>query len=396
MTTDMTKQVHADAGDATDEFLRLCLQRRWDPEALEAARATAVRENVDWEALLLLARGGGMAPLLYHVTRGQELLPPQVERDLRLDYFQTASRNTLLYHELEKVLLGLADEGVPVVLLKGAALAETVYGNVALRPMDDMDLLVHQEDVPAALGLLKKSGYTSTAPETRPGDTLIYENELRVAKPGEVDAVVEVHWNLFDSPHYQHSLPRAWFWHNALPWDVGNTAALVLGPEAQLLHLCGHLVLHHGGDLQPLWVYDVAAVIRCYADRLDWEQVLKQAVSCDLVLSLQTVLPCATEEWSAPIPAAILQQIANLRPSCEEARIVARLTAPRRPVAQRFWTDLTSIPGRRARLRYWWNNMVPSVAYMRARYSIPHRALVPLYYPYRWLRGLWGALALRY
>jgi len=68
--------------------------------------------------------------------------------------------------------------------------------------------------------------------------------------------------------------------------------------------------------------------------------------------------------------------------------VVGYLTAPERGVAQRAWSDLRSMHGWRPRLAYASTHLFPSPAYMRARYHIRHRALLPLAYPYRWLRGL--------
>ena len=41
----------------------------------------------------------------------------------------------------------LAAADLRAVVLKGAALAQAVYGNLALRPMGDLDLLLHVPDV---------------------------------------------------------------------------------------------------------------------------------------------------------------------------------------------------------------------------------------------------------
>jgi hypothetical protein len=48
------------------------------------------------------------------------------------------------------------------------------------------------------------------------------------------------------------------------------------------------------------------------------------------------------------------------------------------------------MPGWRQRVRFARTNLFPSAAYMRQRYQIKHPLLLPLYYPYRWLRGLRG------
>jgi hypothetical protein len=57
-------------------------------------------------------------------------------------------------------------------------------------------------------------------------------------------------------------------------------------------------------------------------------------------------------------------------------------------VAQRLWTDLSSLPDWRSRLDYARKTLFPAPAYMRQRYSIRREAWLPLYYPYRWLLAL--------
>jgi len=64
------------------------------------------------------------------------------------------------------------------------------------------------------------------------------------------------------------------------------------------------------------------------------------------------------------------------------------LLIARAPAARRMWAGLTSISGWGLRLRYALGNLFPSVDYMQGQYHIPHKLLVPLYYPYRWPRGL--------
>ena len=220
---------------------------------------------------------------------------------------------------------------------------------------------------------------------------------IALFKPDGSGCVLEIHWSLFDSPYYQHRMPMDWFWQSAQPFEIGQVATLMLGPEALMLHLCGHLALHHdsGGKLSLRLLYDVAAVIASYGERLNWDEVLERAQAYDLVLSLQRVLPEMSDEWEVPMPVGVLERLRSLRPSRDEERVFGQLTATRRPVIQRFWADLVNMPDWRARVRYAWNNMFPSPLYMQHRYSIPHRFLLPLYYPYRWWLGVYGVLAAR-
>src|ERR1700675_4628128 len=55
---------------------------------------------------------------------------------------QAAARNRTLFHGGRRLLATLADAGIDTLMLKGGALAATVYGDPALRPMSDLDVLV--------------------------------------------------------------------------------------------------------------------------------------------------------------------------------------------------------------------------------------------------------------
>ena len=428
METTVTEQQPIQAEEEILRLVRLCLRGRWEPQALEAARRLATQTELDGEALLQVAETERLGALLYQVVRGQNLLPPAVEEALHAARLTTALRDRFLREELATILERLAAQGVEVLLLKGAALAQTVYGGAGLRPMGDLDLLVHADAVQPALGTLAELGYRRVGREVRPGADLVYESHVRLDKTGLVYLAVEVHWSLFDSPYYQQTLPMAWFWDTALAIqmagphlstdrsgadctdgmgpgrdmghaaceEIGNTPAWVLGPEAQILHLCGHLVVQHG-DEEPrlLWLHDVAEVLVHYRDQLDWQELLKRAQDCALVLPLQRVLGQVAAEWGAPVPAGALAQLNALRPAQAEMQVVAWRTAAERPVAQRFWSDVASMSGWRQRLHYAWIQLFPSAAYMQERYGIRHRLLVPLYYPYRWWVGLRSVVAQR-
>jgi hypothetical protein len=379
------------SNDTAIRFTLLCLRARFDPDALEAARALTA--GLDWDAWVDTGRVEALTPLLYRILHGRDIVPAAVEARLQADYFHSVRSNAFRFRELGRALRELAAERVPVILLKGAALAETVYGNIATRPMTDLDLLVRRGDLAPALAALAKLGYQLVGTDTHTGAASVFENEVMLRKPGALYALIEIHWSLLNSPHYQHLLPMAWFWETAVPVRVEGAEALVLAPEALLLHLCAHRALHHRG-MGLLWLHDVAEVLHFFQDRVDWDLLLAKAAECDLVLPLQKVLSQVVEGWLPPVPAGSLERLRRLEPTPEEIRVFNWLTAERRPVAQRFWADLVSMPDWGQRLRYGMGNLFPSAAYMRQRYGIRHGFLLPLYYPWRWLIGLRGAVQL--
>jgi hypothetical protein len=378
-----------------ESALRLCLRSRWNHTAAGELALQARQPGWGWEAVAACAFSEGLAPLLYAQLAPTDLwpmIPPGVRDALATAYEGSAIRSAILLTELEAALDRLAQAGVSVLLLKGAALAEALYGDPALRPMCDLDLLVHETDVGLALAVLTDSGYSPALPEARPGAALAWENELLLSKPGIVGIQVELHWRLLDSPFYQQRMPLEWFWATAVPLRVGRATAITLGPEAALLYLCAHLTLHHRGAGLKWWL-DLAELIRRHGDRIDWPGLLRQAEACALVMPLQAALPALVALWGVRVPADLLARLAAIQPTPAERRVYAGLTAARRPVAQRFWADLTGLPTWPARAKFAWAHIAPAPDYMVSRYHPPRRWLIPFLYPWRWLTGLIGALA---
>lgn len=374
---------------ATQRFLLLCLRSRWHPSSLAQAAECARQEQIQWQALGDYAESAGVAPLLYDCIRGRALTPPTCEQALEAGYQRSAMANAMLSVELGRLLDLLGKGGVPAIVLKGAALGDTLYGNSALRPMTDLDLLLHPEDVERALDLLQAQGYAWTEVEPHPGMRLDFENELVLRTPGPAPLPIELHWHLLDSPFYQQRVDEAWFWDTAQRVSLAGSEAHVLGLEANLLYLSAHYVLHHRG--QGLrWLVDIALLTARHQAQIDWPLLLAQAQAFCLVTPLQIVLEqlSAADAWGVALPQAVLDAARGLPVSPEERQVVERLLAERRPVLRRFWGDLASMPNWRLRLRYGLAQLFPSAAYMQDRYRPPHPLLLPLTYPYRWLLGL--------
>jgi hypothetical protein len=355
---------------------------------LYSVRALSKHQEIDWHALLETARAQDVTPLLYSIVHDRNLCPPQIEHALRLDYYSNVSRSVRFLCALEDVLRRLTAAGVPVILLKGTALAETVYGDAALRPASDIDLLVRQVDMPTALNVLSSSGYQKAQADLYPGYVTTYGNQVTVVKVDGPKVPVELHWSLIRPPYYQRTISMDWFWQTSRPLYIGDVSTLILGPEAQLLHSCAHILQHGGcGKAKQIWLHDLAEMIHVHHARIDWDQLLVRAQAYDLVLPVQRALNRVSVGWNTPVPPTVLARLRALGPSRDEVRIHTVLTTARIR-AQRIWAGLWDIPGRRSKLRYAWHTLFPSAEYMQYRYRVPHRLLMPLYYAYRCYRGL--------
>jgi hypothetical protein len=375
--------------DPEIEFLQLCLRAQCDAAALGLVRHFINHVELDWSRVQIIAADQRLGPSIYDVTRNTGIVPASVEQALEQSYHDTARRNLVLWHELRLVLDALKAAGIPVLVLKGAALAETVYRNVALRPMADVDLLVAPGNVARLIDVLRPLGFLPPQVEMRAGTIAAFENEILLCAPKRAD--FDIHWSLFDSPFHQYTVSMDWFWETARPLAINDTKTLMLGPEATLLHLCGHIWLHHGGETL-LGLHDAARTVAFDPGPFDWDELLRRARTYNLVLPTQRVLDRIAELWKIALPADVHRRVAAMEPSTDEARTLKWLATARLGTAHRLWADLRSIPGWRQRLRFAWTLMLPSALYMRVRYGVRHPVLLPAYYVYRWIRGLRSAL----
>lgn len=340
----------------------------------------------DWARVTALADQARLGPLLYHAIRDQERVPGAVEETWRVAYLSAALYNTLLYQAWEAVAERFVAANIPVILLKGAALAETVYENRALRPFGDVDILVRREHVKAAVAVLTTAGYTASHRSLADVSHLNLGGELVFHKSGDHDTSIDLHWTLIDLPYYARRLAMDWFWATARPLSIGRSPTLTLGPEALVLYLSAHLALHHDPDLPNslLWWLDLVHVFDHYSTEIDWELVLAKAAEFEIVLALQRLLPRLSAEWGAPIPALALETLAEMPASAGERRVMTWLQTRDSPAAPRFLGDLATAASWSERLRIGLAYLFPSPAYMRQQYTIQHRWLTPFYYPYRW------------
>ena len=101
----------------------------------------------DWTNLVEQARREGVSAVLFHNITSHHLedfVPQDRCRDLSNQYYANLKSNLLIIGELREVLATFQDAGIPCIVLKGIALAERVYPNIAMRGMSDVDILVRK------------------------------------------------------------------------------------------------------------------------------------------------------------------------------------------------------------------------------------------------------------
>jgi hypothetical protein len=311
-----------------------------------------------------------------------------MEERLRQAYYYLAAHNSLLQHELEGVLGTLARARVPVLLLKGAALAQAAYDNVALRPMVDLDLLVPRARVAAGESALAGMGYTILSPEPWPGHGSRYRYAVEyVRRPDRgTPFYVGLHTHLLEIPYYERIPIDDWF-ARARPVPGASSGAQMPAPEDHLVYLSGHQVLQHGREHGLLRYVDLALLISRAGEALDWSQVIGRAADWRLVIPLQQALARLHELWPGGVPADAAAELGRMQPTGSELRLV-RWAVDHPTPAWNTLLAVVTLPGLRRRAGYLLEQMFPSPAYMRGRYGPQRPGLWPLAYLRRAGTGL--------
>lgn len=245
----------------------------------EAGRAESMlRGEVDWERLLEMAAGHGVAPLLSRfLEEFAEFVPDAVLDRLRGHSRQNKLRNILLAGELNGLLGLFGENEIPIIPYKGPVLAAAIYGDLGLRKAGDLDLLVRKRDLQKAGGLLLSRGY-----EAQPRLTGAQENAyLRFERERsfvhyERRQVVELQWELMPR-QFVFPLSVERLRGRLRKTEVGDTLVPSLSPEDMILVLCVHGTKHFWERLQ--WVCDVAVALDAYRDEIDWELLSREAAA---------------------------------------------------------------------------------------------------------------------
>ena len=74
-------------------------------------------------------------------------------------------RSNLIASAGRRAVIGMLDAGIDVVLFKGIAISLKYHGNIAIRPMTDIDVLIRRESLPQAEEVLRQYGYRYINPE---------------------------------------------------------------------------------------------------------------------------------------------------------------------------------------------------------------------------------------
>jgi hypothetical protein len=267
--------------------------------------------SVEWDRVVSLARRHGVSPLLYW-RLGREarnaLVPPGIWETLQNDYYTAVVQGMLRDQEVGRVLAAFNEAGVPVLLLKGVALAHTVYPDPILRTMGDVDIVVREMQVEQGSETLEKLGYEyQPEPPQRfnPFNTAFTGERSFLRRTDRSSMLVELHrvFSTIELVRRTMALDLETLWSRAASLEIGTATAFLLSPEDQLMHVCLHISMHGFAHLRGY--VDIVHIVG--AAQIDWNVFVERVRQGRLRVTSYFPLWWAERAWDVPVPAWVLQ-----------------------------------------------------------------------------------------
>ena len=240
------------------------------------ALSLALEDFGDWEALVSQAELYGISNfLLKHCSEQGLGVPKSFLLSLKALSMRHRSAANARYQIMQALIEKFAEHDLPLVALKGLALAPMIYPSDELRPMRDLDVLVPRDKEALAAKLIREMGFD--LPEAQPSKFMRNSHQLPNATKNVngFNISLEIHHDALS-----RDVPGNLFYEDLLPslqtvkWR--DIEFKTLGHEQMLHQVCRHLqALHPGAVLKLINVMDVVLYCEQYGDEIDWLTLTK-------------------------------------------------------------------------------------------------------------------------
>lgn len=277
------------------------------------------------------------------------------------------------------LLAAMQEAGVTPVVMKGTALAYSLYRQPAARMRGDTDLLVDHRHLHSAREALRACGFAKA--EELHGK-LAQEMWLTCTDSGtDLPHTLDLHWQVNDSPLLQRAVPLQEVLANTRPLDrllpgvrclslADSFIQLVLNAEWHMLF--GYLIGDRNvtGVRRLIWTCDVDLLLRAM-DEGDWQQLLTRAHDTGVAPALHGAAQAARLQLDTPVAEHLLAELA--RPPAD-TRTMQYLRCENR--IERAKADFAAAPGLRGKAGFAARMLLPTGRQLRRRY--PQARLWPL------------------
>jgi hypothetical protein len=303
----------------------------------------------------------------------RDALEPSVAR--------AVARDLLVRRELARLLGAMDAAGVPALVIKGSALAYTVYQHPWERQRTDTDLIVHPGMVAAASRVLETFGYSKSNALTS-GTLVSHQLAFERQDAHGLRHVIDLHWKIVNPQILADVAPFDELWLDRLPAPALAPTAWVPSLVDSTMLACIHRLAHHQGQDRLIWLWDLKVLTAAYGPD-DWGVLADRARRRRVAgLCLDGLLQ-SRERVGVALPERAEAALRQAAPGEPSHRYLEGAVHRRDVLA----SDLGALPSWKDRLRLLREHAFPPPEFIRERYGVRSSFLLPVLYVHRLVTG---------
>ncbi len=315
---------------AEDLLIRFCARVNTDRDIARKIKEI-LTPDLNWAYFLQKTKDEGVCSLIHKtlskIQDVEKILPENVLQNLKNNYYSTAKRNILIFQTLEKISQTFEKENIQMIVFKGIALAESVYGDIGLRPMGDIDILVKKKDLEKVDSIFKNFGY-HTPFDIRDFINLPfnrYRNSFLYSNLDTTPNYVHLYWHLINFfPYHSDVIQRInmdKIWEDSEEIKLGDAKLRTFSIYHQIIFLCMHALHHSPKSLIRLC--DINELLQLEEGNLDWDKLVREAFDFGLHKHVYYVLYSIFKLLEADIPDNTLKMLRPEKMSFFERKFIS-------------------------------------------------------------------------
>lgn len=231
-------------------------------------------------------------------------------------------KNSIIMHNSLKILDAFGENNIDCMLLKGAALIIAYYEESALRPMNDLDILVRREDAEKAFRFMEELGW-------HPMDNKKFQTQFKrtngIHMSNRNGFEIDLHWDVIFQSCWKGSEKS--YWKNYETVEFKGRRLKILNPEMQIIHNTAHGL--RWNEMSSIrWIPDVVLVIEKRRNDIDWDHLMDIIIDKKLVFTMKQGLNFLAGEFGTDIPKAFLERLNGIPDTAIEKKLYYHLNHP--------------------------------------------------------------------
>ncbi len=227
--------------------------------------------RVDPERLAKLAAIEFLTPIFYYNLRNFNLQEyKEVLPQLKNSYMTNTARNILLLKQIKSLKHQAERNGIDIILLKGSALSISIYNEVGLRPMADVDIFVRQRHVEKIKEFMERDNMHPLFTDINQNWFSTIRSHIVPYQSSDNTLSLEAHTRLFDDRFIHFTETDPFQKTREIKWDNGSF--VILEPYTAFIYVLYHFAIHHNFSFRLRDMLDLAYMISAYT--IKYEKIL--------------------------------------------------------------------------------------------------------------------------